>query len=303
MSAVALLATNAHPKDADIDAAMSGNRVLRAAAPVLALCVLPLTAFAAISLGTRVAQHGLSPERLWGLVAIGVACAFGLAWLVAVLRGWKGGGWRTRLRQANLHLAAATTLVALLLALPILDFGAISARHQVARLESRKVSSKDFDYSALRWDFGDAGRRALAELAKQPGDSGTRAALALAQNVRTYGVGRGTRIDSDFNLRVQPENPALRKLVLRYLELNPYLCGEYCVAIDLGGSGKQRSVALVTDSSVNAVTLDAGTAESIVSEPSQVPELTPGSTVEVRKVERRYVFVDGKPLGPPLDDK
>ena len=74
------------------DGEMSASRVLRWACFALALAILPLTVFAAVSLGTRVAQHGLSPERLWGLVAIAVACAYGLAWLVALVRGWKGHG-------------------------------------------------------------------------------------------------------------------------------------------------------------------------------------------------------------------
>ena len=81
----------------DTDAETSTNRALRTAALVLTVAVLPLTVFAAISLGTRIAQHGLSPERLWGLVAIAVAVAYGLAWLVAVVRGWKCGVWRDRL--------------------------------------------------------------------------------------------------------------------------------------------------------------------------------------------------------------
>lgn len=154
----------------DEDAGMSGNRALRIAGLALVLTVLPLTVFAAVSMGTRVAQHGLSPERLWGLVAIAVAVAYGFAWLVAVVRGWprnaKPGEWRERVRRANLHLGVVICGVALFLALPILDFGAISARQQLARLESGKVSPAIFDYSALRWEFGDAGRRALALLAK-----------------------------------------------------------------------------------------------------------------------------------------
>ena len=129
----------------DTDAETSTNRALRVAALVLAVAVLPLTVFAAISLGTRIAQHGLSPERLWGLVAIAVATAYGLAWLVAIVRGWKRGEWRDRLRRANLHLAVVISAVALFLALPILDFGAISARQQLGRLESGKVSAKEFD--------------------------------------------------------------------------------------------------------------------------------------------------------------
>src|SRR5690606_30997598 len=113
----------------DTDGEMSGNRVLRWAAFALALVILPLTVFAAVSLGTRIGQHGLSPERIWGLIAIVVACVYGVAWLAALIRGWKGGDWRERLRRANLHLAALICVIAFVLALPILDFGAMSARN------------------------------------------------------------------------------------------------------------------------------------------------------------------------------
>src|SRR5690606_4494508 len=54
----------------DSDAETSDNRVLRVAALVLCLAILPLTVFAAISMGARINQYGLSPERLWGLVAV-----------------------------------------------------------------------------------------------------------------------------------------------------------------------------------------------------------------------------------------
>lgn len=169
----------------DEDPSMSGNRVLRIAGLVLVLSILPLTVFAAVSMGTRVAQHGLSPERLWGLVAIAVAVAYGLAWLVAVVRGWKAAEWRERVRRANLHLAVVICGVALFPALPILDFGAISARQQLARLKSGAVSAAMFDYRALRWDFGAAGRRALALLAKSKNPLiRDEAKKALAENDR-----------------------------------------------------------------------------------------------------------------------
>ena len=175
-AAGAWVLANAIVRDSDAEA--SRNRALRVAAMVLALAILPLTVFAAVSMGTRIAQHGLSPERLWGLVAIAVATAYGLAWFIAVVRGWKGD-WRGNLRRANLHLAVLICGIALLLALPVFDFGAISARQQVARLERGAVSTEEFDYSALRWDFGDAGRRALARLAGRGGEVGRLAAKAL----------------------------------------------------------------------------------------------------------------------------
>jgi hypothetical protein len=290
------------------DAAMSGNRLLRWAALVLACSILPLTAFAAVSLGTRVAQHGLSPERLWGLIAIAVACAYGLAWLVAVIRGWKGDLWRDGLRRANLHLAVVISAVALLLAMPILDFGAISARNQIARLESGKVSADEFDYAALRWDFGDAGRRALARLEKSGNARVAELArLAQLQTERTWRYAReGAFPDEDeIDLRVQPNDPELRKLAMDHLRANSWDCPNYCVALDLGRAPDgRRDVALVSSTNYSRVYLPSAPNQTRPPEvaPAARP-LGPASKVEIRSVEKRYVFVDGKPVGPPLDDQ
>ncbi|MGX7896693.1 DUF4153 domain-containing protein [Tsuneonella sp. HG222] len=291
----------------DSDHEMTGNRVLRWAACALVLAILPLTVFAAVSLGTRVAQHGLSPERLWGLIAIAVACAYGLAWLVALVRGWKGGAWRERLRRANLHLAAAICVVAFVLALPIFDFGAISARNQVARLQSGSVSAEDFDYAALRWDFGDAGRRALARLERSGNAKVAElAALARKQTARQYGYQgeRTFRTESEIDVRVQPDEPALRKLVIDHLRGNSYLCDEFCIALDLG-PGKdagQREVAFVQNGRYQRVSLPSGVLEPRTEvAPAASATFGRDSTVEVRTLPRRYIVVDGRPVGETLD--
>jgi hypothetical protein len=290
----------------DDDAETSGNRVLRIAALVLVLVVLPLTVFAAVSLGTRVAQHGLSPERLWGLVAIAVATAYGLAWVVAVARGWKGGGWRENVRRANLHLAVAICGVALLLALPIFDFGAISARNQLARLDRGAVSAEDFDYAALRWDFGDAGRKALAQLARGEGKVAELAALAQKQTERVYGFGRDRqfRTEAEIDVRVIPEgDAALRRMVVDHLRSNRYLCDGFCVALDLGpNKDGGREVAFVMNGRYQRVALPGGTLEpSTEVAPPALPRFGRDSTVELGTVEKRYILVDGRPVGPPLD--
>jgi hypothetical protein len=111
---------------------------MRVAALALAIVILPLAAFAAVSLGLRLNQYGLAPERLWGLVAVLVACVWGLGYWVALVRGRKAA-WAARLREANFYLAVASCGLALFLALPILDFGTISAGNQLHRLESGKV--------------------------------------------------------------------------------------------------------------------------------------------------------------------
>lgn len=191
LAAGSFILVNAVVRDADD--AMRSSRVVRWAALLLAIFILPLTLFAAISLGVRIAQHGLTPERLWSLVAIGVGVAYGIAYAAAWPRARFGqfSDWRAGIRQTNLILAAATCALAFLLALPLIDFGAVAARQQVSRLQGGEVSPAQFDFTALRWDFGDSGRAALQRLAKSESTAVAEAAReALAQEVepaRFYG--------------------------------------------------------------------------------------------------------------------
>lgn len=287
------------------DADMTRNRVVRAAALLLAAVILPLAVFAAVSMGLRLHQYGLSPERLWGLVAVAVACAFGIGYWAALVRGRfakDGRGWAWQVRQANLHLAVGACVFAILLALPILDFSAISTRNQLDRLDNGRVSAAKFDYSALRWDFGEPGKRALATLTKKPGEVGEQARLAQAQTTRPY-WGFERREDADFKLRMQPENAALRAQVLAYLKANPWACNEDCVALDLGpATDGRRKVAIVQGRSYEQVTLPIDTSEpQPVAAPIVEPETEGPAQVEIRTVEKRYIFVNGKPLDMPLD--
>jgi hypothetical protein len=286
------------------DEAMSGSRVMRLAAWVLAAVILPLAVFAAVSLGLRLGQHGLAPERLWGLVAIVVACAWGVAYWVALARGGRSG-WAQRLREANFHLALGVCALALLLAMPVLDFGAISTRNQVARLQSGEVPPDEFDFTALRWDFGEPGRAALRRMVRQGGEVGELARTALAQTQRVYSsFGTRARPRADIDLKVQPEDPELRRRVLDYLQGMPWQCRERCVAIDLGpADGSGRRVALVESGSYQVLTLGPG--QPAILAPEVVPAARPlreDSTVEVREVTRRYITVDGEPIGQPLGE-
>ncbi|MGZ3247239.1 MAG: DUF4153 domain-containing protein [Croceibacterium sp.] len=285
------------------DEAMTRNPVMRAAALALAVVILPLAMFAAVSLGLRLNQYGLAPERLWGLVTVIVACAWGVGYWGALIRGRKAA-WAQRLREANFLLAVASCVLALLLALPLLDFGTVSAGNQLQRLESGKVTPDKFDFAALRWDFGVAGKRALARLAKSRNPRVAQLAqAAIEQKQKVYfGEGPGVRAASDFPLRVQPDDPALRRMVLAYLEANSFQCQQACVAVDLGSlANGRRKVALVSAQGFTELELsDTGGSEIVTG--ADAPTLKPGSNVEIRDVSRRYIFVDGKPMLMPLDD-
>jgi len=129
------------------------------------------------------------------------------------------------------------------------------------------------------------------------------AQAALDQKTRVYfGEGPGVRTASDFPLRVQPDDPTLRKWVLNYLETNSYQCQDACVALDLGAlPNGHRKVALVSMQGFTELDLTA-TGSGEIQSAAEAPTLKPNSKVEIREVPRRYIYVDGKPLLMPLDD-
>ncbi|MEB3415876.1 DUF4153 domain-containing protein [Alteriqipengyuania sp. WL0013] len=288
----------------DDDRAMTGNAVLRWSARVLAALILPLTVFAAVSIGLRIGQHGLSPERIWALLTVAVATAYGLAYAVSLVRGWKSGTWRDTLRQANLHLAVGTSVLALLLALPILDLGAISTRDQLARLESGAVSAEEFDYAALKWEFGDAGRTALARLAKSNDrDIAERATNALNDDDR-WGYEIEARAEEQGEIRYAFTDPALREAVENYIDDNPWQCEQACIALDAGERDGRRRVVLTNGLGTSHVFFRGA---DLVPFPPEAPdggrasqlevENLDAASAEIREVTGRRVYVDGKPVG------
>jgi len=300
----------------DSDEAASKSRIMRGAAFVLALGILPLAILASISMGTRIDAYGFSPERIWGLIAIAVAVAYGIAYFTAAIRSLKHG-WVTQ-RQANLHLAVVTCVIALLLAMPLADFGAISTRNQLARLESGKVTVEDFDFDALRWDFGDYGRAALAKLAKSP-DAET-AKLAKAAQLREFRPYRGMVDDHDLreerlaNMRTDIPAGPLRDAVEAEVLGNNWRCDKPCVVIDLGPAEKGGNVvAFVEEGQVNRRILGAPPAKPDGGNTASVALDVPGSfdlnappqaaksKVEVREWTGRRVYIDGKPAGEPFE--
>lgn len=304
-AAGAFILANAIIRDSDEE--RSQNRVMLIAGAVLAALILPLSAFGAMSMGIRIDQHGLSPERIWALIAIAVACAYGLACWVALVRG-RTAMWSVRLRDANLHLAAGVCVLALVLALPLWDFGAVSARNQVARLEAGKVAPEDFDYTALRWDFGDAGRAVLARLAKGEGEVAKLAAEAEAIQRRPYDRGRDSVSERTANLRGVSEDAAARAAFTQFVVLESWRCREACRVLELEAlpDGRRRFV-LVDGSAVSHLAL-SGEGELEQFNPAWENEfasvvdapLADDGAVEVREETVRRVYLDGKPVGAPF---
>lgn len=231
-SAFALLLLNAVIGNDDSEAAT--HPMLRWAAVGLALTILPLSVIAFASMMARVNQYGLTPERIWGLIAVAVAVAYGAVTLWSVIRARQS--FAPMLRRWQTYLAMAVCVLAVLLATSIIDFGAMSTRSQMARLNSGKVSVQKFDWQALAYRFGPSGRRALEQLARS--SEPTRAEIArtvLSKKENEY-VNPASLVpvaDMRKTIIAVPQTLSLPDDLVRHLTQQS-LCQRTCVVHALG---------------------------------------------------------------------
>ncbi len=274
--------------------------VPRIAVMTLSGAILPLAVVAAISTGARIAQHGLTPDRLWALVFTAIACAYGLAYAVALVR--RRQRLAGDLRVANLRLALAIAAGALFLATPLAAFDRLSAHDQLARLESGRVAAAAFDWTAMRFDYGAPGIAALRRLA-------TRGMTAEIRTTATRTLARTTRYDLDHlttppkdRLTVLPRGAALPPLLYDRLS-DIEACGpfDHCVVLI---QPDPREVVIVNDAHITTWR-DDGTRWRAVPAPRFVIDARQRAALErgeaeVRTVERRQLFIGGQPVGDPL---
>lgn len=180
--AAGLILANAVLGDGEEDEPRSP--VLHWSAMGLAATMLPLALIAAISTGKRIHQYGLTPDRLWAVTFVAIATAYGLAYLVALIR--KRRDWAVDIRHANLKLAFAVCAIALILASPLAAFGSLSAHDQMARIHDGRTPPERIDFRALAFDMGKPGRSALRSL----GQSGATAQIRMAANKALAARGR-----------------------------------------------------------------------------------------------------------------
>lgn len=291
----------------------SPNRWMRRSALVLVACILPLAALAAMSMGERINQYGWTPERIWGVVAVIVALTYGAAAWWALFKGRQD--FDEQLRPLQTKLAIGLCGIALFLALPILDFGAISAKSQQARLEGGKVKAHEFDWAAMAFDFGPAGRRALERIARTgSADRRELASAALKSDNRYW-----TSIEAETALQARTLEQRLR-LLSPDIELSPALRRHLTAP---GGCGVERCALLRIDADRLLVLSQYGdqTVHSTVIHLSEIkdeqgspgpltvlePEPAPkvedfqSAPIELRTITRRQAFIDGKPVGETFE--
>jgi Domain of unknown function (DUF4153) len=296
----ALILSNAIVGDSGADERR--NPVLRWSAMALGLAILPLGAIAAYSTGLRISQYGLSPDRLWAVVFTGIACAYGIAYFVSLARGRMD--WAAFVRPANLTLGIALCAIAFLLSTPMLSFGALSTRDQLARLADGRTKPEKFDWRALRWDFGPAGKAALATLARTGKTADIKAAATKAlQSENRYSPGDAMAEPVATRMTIHPKPvPLPTGLQTRLDEIGVCGGGERgCVLIYREGARE----AIVVSGYFTYVLRLAGDKWERDSRPREdtdgKAEALKKGPIEVRTVTRRQVFADGQAIGDPFE--
>ncbi|MEO6581736.1 MAG: DUF4153 domain-containing protein, partial [Sphingomicrobium sp.] len=203
--------------------------------------------------------------------------------------------------------------LALFLALPILDFGAISAQSQMARYAAGRVPADEFDWRAMAFDFGPSGRRRLIELARSSSPGQRKLASAALASKNRYDVEEQVRkTDSAANLgtrlRVIPEGSALPPDLMSSIAATRYCRVGPCVVTLVDNRRAVIAGPLIKDDTVESAVLERDAKgvwsqdihSRFVAKPSFRPNVGT-APVELRTVERRQLFVDGKPVGEAFE--
>ena len=159
------------------DAEAAQTRLLLWSARAMALVLPVIAGLGAWAIWLRMAQHGLTPERLFVALVAGLGLAYGVIYALAVLRG---AGWMGRIRRGNTFMALGIILVSALWLTPLFNAERLSAQNQLSRYVAGLTPVADLVLFA-REGGGRAGAvvlASLAERAKDPAEAALAARLA-----------------------------------------------------------------------------------------------------------------------------
>lgn len=148
---------------------------LRHVLPYTAVGLLVVAGFAAWALQLRISQHGLTPDRIWGVLVVLVALCYGVGYTSSLVNK---SSWMANIATANVVAALLMCVGIVLLLSPVLDARKLATNSQMARFHSGQVKEVDLDFYALAKQ-GRFGHRALADMADQLDPQGKPTSLAL----------------------------------------------------------------------------------------------------------------------------
>lgn len=138
-------------------------------APVtLAVAFLPIvSALALLGIGIRVDQYGWTVARAWAFTGAAVLALFSLGYTWSIVRHRRN--WLDGMARVNVAMGWVMLGILLLINTPVLDFRAISARSQIARVESGEIQPIEFDFRYAREMLARPGYFAVQGLIDQLG--------------------------------------------------------------------------------------------------------------------------------------
>jgi hypothetical protein len=179
--------------------------VLKWAARLAGVLLVPITVLAAYGLSLRIGQYGLSPDRIIAGACVLVAAGYALGYAVAAVRP---GAWMKTLEATNIAMAFAVIAVLLALFTPLADPRRLSVNDQIARLRAGATTAEAFDYAFLKFDGGRFGRQALDRLQQDP-DAAIKAKAHAAAAMTYKPPSKPAEVRSFDGVKVYPKGKTL----------------------------------------------------------------------------------------------
>ncbi len=177
--------------------------------------VYALLAFYAFSL--RIEDYGLTPPRIAGLAVNALIAAYSVVCIASVVTeaNWRGKKWMPLVGPLNTAMAALWVAVLIVLASPLINPWAISAKSQYALLANGRIAAADFDFGYLRFQLGVYGEKALDKLLtleNHPEAPAIRDGVARAREANSYGLYENPALapvpeKTEPETEAQPETP------------------------------------------------------------------------------------------------
>ena len=192
-------------------------RILRWSARIAAVLLVPMVLIAIYSLGLRVNEYGWTTDRVIAAACLVVASCYatGYAWAAC-----NAGGAMRHIAPTNVVTAFVVLAVLLAMFSPVADPARISVAHQLARLESGKVTAAQFDFDYIRFSGARYGWDALQKLkvttqgAEAPLIRENAAAVIAKRNQWTPEPPTATPSEIVANITVYPKGSELPKSLL-----------------------------------------------------------------------------------------
>lgn len=211
-----------------------------------AVALLPIcTLVAAWALWLRIAQYGLTPDRIWAFVVLLLIAGYTFSYSALIL--WKRTDSIRYIQTANKGLALVIAGVLILVNTPLADPRAWAAQSQASRLLSGDVSVEEFDYAYMRFSLGAHGVRALREIeasefAEENPEVSQYIAAAMKQENRYSKaplVDRNDLAAVANVLDVTPAGEVIPEPLLKLIAENQLTCttrSDHCEALKLTGT-------------------------------------------------------------------